>query len=1060
MRQCMRALLAAVWCFGLMPLAYAATTTTSSFTYDANGRTDLATDADNTVTDYDYDSRGLLTQRIDAKNDTTGRKRTIQTDWHATFAVPTERRLYDANDALVAKTDWTYNSRGQVLTQTQTDPATAVSRTTTTTYCEPADVTAGICPLVGLVTKVDGARTDVSDISAYTYYAADDATCATASTTCPHRKGDLWKVTNAVGQVTETLKYDGAGRVLSVKDANGVITDFEYHPRGWLTARMVRGTNNAVETDDVITRIVYWPTALVKQVTQPDGSYTAYTYDAAHRLTDVTDGLGNTIHYALDNAGNRTSEQVKDVNGALKRTLLRVYNQLGQLQTQTDAYAHSAAFTYDASGNGNLATDALSRTTDNDYDPLNRLSRTLQDAGGINAETSFHYDAQDNLTEVTDPSGLDTSYQYNGLGDLQQITSPDTGVTIYTYDSIGNRKTQTDARSKTTTYGYDALNRLASIDYATSTLDETFTYDTTNAVCASGETFAKGHLTKTREGSSNNIQYCYDRFGNLVRKVQTTNSKVFTVRYAYNKAGEVTSLTYPDGAVADYVRDTQGRITEVGITRVGASRQVLLGGVSYYPFGPPSQWTFGNGRSFLRTLDQNYQPNTIDDGTANGLSIGYEFDAAGNFVKLRNASQSDPALITFGYDGLNRLTDVMDGPTSAVLEHYGYNATGDRTSLTTSAGTTTYGYFPGTHRLQSVGAVSRTYDAAGNTLSVGGSVRQYTYSDAGRMDKTQQNNVTVMNYRYDAYGEQVHRYLTSTGTNQTFSAYDEGGHWLGDYDSTGSPLQQAIWMEDLPVGVLDGASTGQRLVYLEADALGTPRVAVDPLRNVPVWSWDLKGEAFGATIPNQDPDSDAVHFVLNLRFPGHRYDAASGLSQNWFRDFEPATGRYSQPDPSGLNGGINAYGYVHSNPLNSIDPDGLNALTIPWWIETPLEVVGTCTVTTVGVVGVGAMLMAFPNSTSVCDTRDKPPECRNDDDDRCRKATIEARDRYHKLMAKRIPQFQSGGIRGRDPKHLESILQLQQALRDAIRRVKFYCNPPPAELAEWQRAASLTGPGF
>ena len=89
-------------------------------------------------------------------------------------------------------------------------------------YCEQTDITAGTCPLLGLVTSVNGPRTDVADTATYTYYPSDDATCATAPTTCPHRKGDLWKVTNALGQVTETLAYDGAGRVLSVKDANGV----------------------------------------------------------------------------------------------------------------------------------------------------------------------------------------------------------------------------------------------------------------------------------------------------------------------------------------------------------------------------------------------------------------------------------------------------------------------------------------------------------------------------------------------------------------------------------------------------------------------------------------------------------------------------------------------------------------------------------------------------------------------------------------------------------------------------------------------------------------------
>ncbi|NEL80836.1 MAG: RHS repeat protein, partial [Xanthomonas perforans] len=96
--------------------------------------------------------------------------------------------------------------------------------------------------------------------------------------------------------------------------------------------------------DDRITRIDYWPTGLVKQVTQPDGAFTVFTYDAAHRLTDITDNAGNTVHYTLDNAGNRVKEDTKDAAGTLKRTLSRVYNQLGQLKTQATAASDPTDF--------------------------------------------------------------------------------------------------------------------------------------------------------------------------------------------------------------------------------------------------------------------------------------------------------------------------------------------------------------------------------------------------------------------------------------------------------------------------------------------------------------------------------------------------------------------------------------------------------------------------------------------------------------------------------------------------------------------------------------------
>ncbi|NEK92494.1 MAG: RHS repeat protein, partial [Xanthomonas euvesicatoria] len=78
-----------------------------------------------------------------------------------------------------------------------------------------------------------------------------------------------------------------------------------------------------------VTTLEYWPTGLVKRITQPDGSYATFVYDQAQRLTDVTDTLGNTLHYVLDDAGNRLEEQTKDAQGTLKRSLSRIYNQLG-----------------------------------------------------------------------------------------------------------------------------------------------------------------------------------------------------------------------------------------------------------------------------------------------------------------------------------------------------------------------------------------------------------------------------------------------------------------------------------------------------------------------------------------------------------------------------------------------------------------------------------------------------------------------------------------------------------------------------------------------------------
>jgi YD repeat-containing protein len=418
----------------------------------------------------------------------------------------------------------------------------------------------------------------VADVTKYTYRMVDDASCVSSPVTCPYRKGDLWKITDALGHVTETLSYDGAGRPLSVKDPAGTIIQYEYHPRGWLTATKVRGADDSSESDDRITRMAYWPDGSLKQVTQPDGSSISYRYDTAHRLVEVADTAGNTIEYVLDNAGNRIAENTRDPAGTLTRTLSRLFNARGELVTQADASANPTDFAYDSNGNNTSVTDALGRVTQNEYDPLNRLKRTVQDLGGIGADSQFKYDALDNLTEVTDPKGLKTTYARNGFGEVVTQTSPDTGVTAFTYDSAGNVLTRTDARGVTANYSYDALGRTTDVTFSDPAADIHYVYDQPSSQCAEGERAGIGRIASMIDPSGR-TDYCYSAMGDLVRRVQVVDGQALTLRYAYDAAGRMQSMTYPDGSLVDYSYDVLGQVSSVGVTPAGGTREVLLHGV-------------------------------------------------------------------------------------------------------------------------------------------------------------------------------------------------------------------------------------------------------------------------------------------------------------------------------------------------------------------------------------------------------------------------------------------------------------------------------------------------
>jgi RHS repeat-associated protein len=115
---------------------------------------------------------------------------------------------------------------------------------------------------------------------------------------------------------------------------------------------------------------------------------------------------------------------------------------------------------------------------------------------------------------------------------------------------------------------------------------------------------------------------------------------------------------------------------------------------------------------------------------------------------------------------------------------------------------------------------------------------------------------------------------------------------------------------------------GPTILYLHGDHLGTPRVATNE-GNVVVWRNLPTSEPFGMALPEEDPDGDGRATVINLRFPGQYFDREAQLHYNYFRDYDPGTGRYVQSDPIGLAGGINTYSYVEANPVSLTDPFGL-----------------------------------------------------------------------------------------------------------------------------------------
>lgn len=254
-----------------------------SVTYDANGNVASLMDFMGNVTTYAYDlSRNLETSRTEAYG--TSKARTITTTWHSNFRLP----LTVTEPGRV--TSYTYDSNGNRLTKTVTDSATSQTQVWTWTYNS-----------VGQVLTEDGPRTDVSDVTTYTYFGS----------TSPYY-GNLATITNAAGQVTQFTSYDANGHLLSQTDPNGIVTTYTYDSRG---RQLTRSSNSKTTTYE------YDPVGQMTKVTLPDGNWVAYVYDDAHRLTEIRDKAGNKIVYTLDLMSRRTKEEVKDTQGGLASLL-------------------------------------------------------------------------------------------------------------------------------------------------------------------------------------------------------------------------------------------------------------------------------------------------------------------------------------------------------------------------------------------------------------------------------------------------------------------------------------------------------------------------------------------------------------------------------------------------------------------------------------------------------------------------------------------------------------------------------------------------------------------
>jgi RHS repeat-associated protein len=832
-----------------------------TMTYDANGYLNQSTDWNGNVTTYVNDTHGDPTIINEAVGSAVARTTNIvyDTTWVHLPHTVAKPGFTVTNDYDAAKG----NLLTRVITDTtsQTSPYATNGQTRTWTYTWTA---------TGQLRSVRLPRRDV-----------------VAKTTYGYIGGALTSIIDAASHKTTILTYTGGGLPLTITDANGVLTTLSYDARLRLHSNVLTtAAGNLTTTWD------HDAAGNLIRLTLPDGSYTMYGYDNAHRLTLITNALGETQQLTLDAMDDMTETLWENASSVITRQHNATYDALGRRMTDVGGMGQTTTFGYDSQGNLTSIETPLTWTTGQAFDALNRISTVTDPYGNT---TNYTYDAQDRPLTVTDPNGHATSFVYDGFGDMIEQKSPDSGTTVYHYDADGNLARKIDAAHATTDMTYDALDRILTRVYpADSTEKAVFTYD------QSGHGDGVGRLTSLTDAAGA-LSLSYDERGNRLTNVRTIGTSTYATTYTYDGASRTASIVYPTaGWTISYARDAAGQVTSVSATRPGNASINLATAVTHSPFGPVNAFAWGNGVSHATSFDLDYrQTNLTDTGASIIQNLAYDYDADNNAHIITDAIKAANSQ-TLNYDELERLTNAVSGAGGYGSLSYTYDNNGNRKT----AGAKRYTIAPASDRLTDVGGVKILYTATGNMEAIGPDTM--TYNQGNRLAVAQVAGTSSL-YTYDAFGQRLEAQVGGGATS--VESYDLAGHQLTETNS-GIETDYA-YLDGMPIAVIQpGAATIQ---YIHADRLGTPQKVTNASKET-VWSTTY--QPFGVT------RAITGSITQNLRLPG-QYADATGFNHNEFRDYDPSIGRYLESDPIGLAGGLNTYAYVGDNPIMGRDPSGL-----------------------------------------------------------------------------------------------------------------------------------------
>lgn len=720
--------------------------------------------------------------------------------------------------------------------------------------------------------------------------------------------------TNALGHTAYTQYDYSTGSVVNTEDANATVGSIRY--------------------DDVLGR----PTQAERAVNIPAlRGQTTFNYDDANRIITTTsdlhsfndnvlksqtlyDTLGRTIESRQYETGTQyvATRQEYDSLGRVKKTsnpfrpalaenpvwTTTEYDSLGRVFKVTTPDAAKVMTNY--LGTVVMVTDQAGKSRRSETDALGRLkkvveyTRTFTDPTGVeepNASdytTTYEYDTLNNLMTVTQ-GGQTRSFVYDSLSRLKSATNPESGTISYTYDANGNLLTKTDARNTSTTYTYDELSRVKTRVYSDGTPQVSYAYD-------AGIPNAKGRLVSVASSVSTTNYTGYDALGRVESSAQMTDGQTYTMAYAYDRAGNVVSQTYPSGKVVTTQVDSAGRVAGVknqatGGYYAGAAASDASNRIRYTAHGAVEAIKLGNGLWEHTIFNARLQPTHIGLGLSSSnsgvLQLDYSYGTTGNNGNVESQTITLPGLTltqNYAYDALNRLATAREtsGATQTWKQRFTSDRFGNRNFHTSETTPNVMGENPAINGANNrISASGYRYDAAGNLEcdahhACSGVTPYYAYDAENRMRTAgggaHASSSTSATYAYDGDGRRVKKIV---GIVTTVYVYNAVGQLLAEYGSQAS-----------------GSGTS----YLTQDTLGSTRVVTDANGGVKSrhdylpFGEELQAGGGGRTTGQGYSSNDGVRQKFG---DGYERDDETGLDYAKARYFSSTQGRFTSVDTFG-----------------------------------------------------------------------------------------------------------------------------------------------------------------